>query len=95
MIDFLLDSEFDLVIENGDIKMGNSDLQHQQLLLLTGVGEWREKPTAGVDLLSELDDEAETASIENRIKRAFEADGMTVNKCRIQGTAIEVEAFYK
>lgn len=40
--DILLGADFDLWIEAGDLKIGESTVQHQQLLLWTHYGEWRE-----------------------------------------------------
>ncbi|MDF7809905.1 hypothetical protein [Hymenobacter sp. YC55] len=49
--DFLLDAGYDVAIENGDFVAGLSDEQHQELLLLTAQGEWRQSPLTGINLL--------------------------------------------
>jgi hypothetical protein len=39
MQDYLLDTDFDLRIEGGDFVVGQSDAQHQDLLMLLNKGE--------------------------------------------------------
>jgi hypothetical protein len=94
MTDTLLDSDFDLAFANGDFANGDSDRQHQQLLLLTGAGEWRENPTIGVGLADFLDSEDRVAQVEARIKRQFEADGMTVELVSITNGNIQIDGKY-
>jgi hypothetical protein len=97
--DLLLDSDFDLLIADGDLSLGESTRQHQQLIMLSEPGEWREFPTVGVGIRSKLlgDNPGEVVS---EIKRQFEGDGMKV--LQVQGkakagnlTAINVEAVYE
>jgi hypothetical protein len=49
--DFLLDAGYDVAIEGGDFAAAHSDEQHQELLLLTAQGEWRQSPLTGINLL--------------------------------------------
>lgn len=94
MTDILLDDDFDLVFADGDLVIGEATLQHQKILLLTEKGEIREFPTHGVGLRSWLlDDEA--GNLNGRIKREFEADGMTVESVNTQGGNIRVKAQYE
>lgn len=95
MIDILTEQTFDAAIANGDFMMGESTRQHQQALLLTAAGEWRESPSVGVDLYGRLLDEVDSATIEAAIKRQFEGDGMTVVGVKKQANNIIAEAFYK
>lgn len=48
--DFLLDDEFDLLIEDNDLVIGNADEQDMKLLLLTMKGEWKTQPLTGAGL---------------------------------------------
>lgn len=96
--DILLDSDFDLAFVDGDFAIGESTRQHQQLILLSEPGEWREFPTCGVGMYSKLlgDNPGEVLGI---IKRQFEQDGMTVlqvNGEEMAGslTELNVEAIY-
>lgn len=93
MNDVLLDDEFDLLIKNGDLVIGESTYQHQQLLLLAEKGEIREFPTRGVGIRTWLlDDQA--GNLNGAIKREFEADGMRVESVNTRGGNINVVANY-
>jgi len=96
--DVLLDGDFDLLFVDGDLVIGESTRQHQQLLLLSEKGEIREFPTAGVGLLSwTLDNRP--GDLNGEIKRQFEQDGMTVQQVKVRVSAgelrtLEIEATY-
>lgn len=96
--DILLDSDFDLLFSDGDLVVGESTQQHQQLLLLCEKGEIREFPTAGVGLNSYMLDD-NVGSLNGEIKRQFEKDGMKVDlvKSRVAGgnlSSLEIQASY-
>jgi hypothetical protein len=96
MLDILLDINFDLRIEGGDFKAGESARQHQQLLILTEKGELREFPTRGVGIQSWLLDDIQVGDLNSAVKREFEADGMTVVQVK-KGTSpgrLQIEAYY-
>ncbi len=97
--DILLDGDFDLAFVDGDFAIGESTRQHQNLILISEPGEWREFPTCGVGMQSRLlgDNPGEVLGI---IKRQFEADGMKVLQVNGKAkagslTAINVEAIYQ
>jgi hypothetical protein len=96
--DILLDGDFDLAFVDGDFAIGESTRQHQNLILISEPGEWREFPTVGVGIRSKLlgDNPGEVVS---EIKRQFEGDGMRVTTVRGRispdGQAkIDTDAFY-
>lgn len=84
--DLKLDS-FDLTISGGDFVISEATKQHQELLLLTQSGEWRETPMAGIGINYWLQDDGNGANSAAAIKSGFESDGMTVSL--IQSTTIE------
>lgn len=96
--DILLDDDFDLLFEDGDLVIGESTRQHQQLLLLSAKGEIREFPTRGVGIYDwTLDDSP--GDLNSEIKRQFELDGMTVQQVKARVTSaglnsLEIEAVY-
>lgn len=93
MNDFLLDNDKDIKTLGGDLVIGRSDEQHQELLLITNKGEWKEKPTMAVGLAGFLkDDDANGALAE--IKQEFERDGMNVNYIGFVNEKIEIDAAY-
>jgi hypothetical protein len=94
MRDFLIDVDFDLLLSSGDLVIGQSDLQHQELLLLIEKGTNKEFPTRGVGIQTQiLDEKAEV--LKSRIKREFELDGMKVKKIKITNGEFQLEAHYE
>jgi hypothetical protein len=93
--DLLLDDDFDLLLQGGDLVVGESTQQHQQLLLLTAKGEWREFPTRGAHLRARLLDDQPVGSLNGQIKREFTADGMRVERIRVSQGQVKVDANYE
>lgn len=95
MNDILLNPEtMDLMIENGDLVVGNSDTQHQALLLLIEKGELKQFPTAGVGSIKYLEAE-DNAALFREIRNEFTADGMQVNAVTMGLNGLTIDAFYK
>jgi hypothetical protein len=94
MIDILLDNNFDLFFEDGDLVFGSSDLQHQELLLITEKGTNKEFPTIGVGIATEINDES-PESLKIRIKKEFERDGMRVQRVNVRNGIFNIEAYYE
>lgn len=92
--DILLNDDNDLLFENGDLIIGESTRQHQELLLLIEKGELREFPTSCVGIRSWLNDDAGFAGIKSAIKREFEIDGMSVSRITIENGKIITESSY-
>lgn len=86
VFDILLGDDEDLLIApapigiGGDFVVGESTAQHQKLLLLTGPGDWKQNPMAGVNAESFTDDEGMQVpiAIGREIAKQFMADGMEV-----------------
>lgn len=80
MIDLQLDNTLDLVEDEhtGDWVEGPADEQHQELLLVTKKGAWKENPLTGVGLIEYLMDNDVNGML-REVRRQFEADKMTVN----------------
>ena len=79
----ILMSDYDLQIADGDLVVGESTRQHQDLLMLTSPGERRQYPVSGVGLNSYLLDDSSPADIRASIQREFEADGMRIHSLSI------------
>lgn len=94
-VDLLLDTDFDILIANGDLVPGESTRQHQSLLILIEKGELREFPLRGVGAKSWLlDDQA--GDLNAQIKREFEADGQRVLLVKTAANGnIQVEGVYE
>lgn len=93
--DILLDkNNNDLVIQNGDLVIGESTRQHQQLLLLFEKGDLIEFPTHGVGTRGWINDDVSFADLKAQIKREFERDGMKVTRIAVSSHTITTEATY-
>lgn len=68
----------DLKIADGDLVVGNSDEQHQELLIVCSKGDFKEKPTVCVGSYEFLKDE-DISGLLAEIKKEFERDGLQVN----------------
>lgn len=95
MMDILLDSNYDLLVENGDWAVGESTRQHQALILLCEPGANREFPTRGIGLAGRLLEDQGYGALVADIKREFEADGMKVELVKVSGGNIQVEGQYE
>ena len=96
MIDILLDKVTnDLIIENGDLKLGYSDEQHQKLLLLAEKGAYKENPLVGVGILKQLENE-NPSELLREIRNQFTSDGMTINSLSYDEFTgkLLIDAFY-
>jgi len=93
MEDLLLNSEQELTIIDGDFAVGESTLQHQELLIMTAKGEWKESPLIGVGALGFLKDDDESGLLAE-IKTQFEKDGMQVKGVRMIDGKLITDANY-
>ena len=91
--DILLDQNFDLQISNGDFVIGEATEQHQQLLIATFNGEWKENPTVGVGAEGFLKDD-DAGGFLAEVKSQFEKDGMTFNEQSFNNGILKVDAAY-
>lgn len=92
--DYLYGDDFDLVIENGDFKKGESTQQHQQDLLISEKGEYRISPLVGVGIYSTVNDDGFGENLQEVIKQ-FEADGMVIERMQVLGQKLDIKAEYK
>ena len=95
MIDLLLDATSnDLLIDAmGNCKIGNSDQQHQALLLLIDKGGLKENPDAGVGAFKFLESE-QTDAFLREIRIQFSEDGMLINKIAFENNKLSIDAPY-
>lgn len=96
MKDFLIDENGDWMTADGDFVTGESDAQHQLLLLTSMPGDWKENPKLGIDAEAYINTE-DIAGLLSQIKKDFEADGMTVEGLPTidENGKIKVNAYYK
>ena len=75
--DILLDGDLDLILENGDFLLGESDGQHAQLLLLSSEGDFTQFPKLGVGVTKYLKGSFDGAARRN-VHLQFESDNYTI-----------------
>jgi hypothetical protein len=93
MKDCLLDIDNDLQFANGDFVTGESTQQHQNLLLISSKGAWKENPTVGVGAAGFLKDD-DVNGLLAEIKQQFEKDGMKVKSIDYKDEKINIDASY-
>lgn len=95
VFDLLLDDDLDLAVEGGDFVIGESTQQHQQLILWTEQGEWRDSPAVGVGISSMLLDEAGPGDIILAVQQQMEADGLVISQLTVTvGKQLSITASY-
>ncbi len=92
--DILLDETGDLAIKDGDFVIGESTIQHQQLLLASQKGEWKENPLVGVGIENYLNDDT-TNDMMNEISSQFEKDGMKIKSINSANSELLIDASYE
>jgi hypothetical protein len=95
MIDILLDTtQNDLLLDaSGTIKIGNSDQQHQALLLLFDKGSLKENPDTGVGVFKHLEAEEPEAFL-REVRMQFSMDGMDINQIVFENNKLSIDAPY-
>jgi len=73
--DILLENN-DLIIENGDFKIGESDQQSIELIIDSYLGHWKESPLCGVGVDLFLNSSGQQLALKRAISVQLEADGM-------------------
>ena len=95
MTDILLDTTSnDLLIDaSGNLKIGNSDQQHQALLLIFDKGSLKENPDAGVGAFKYLESEQQIAFL-RELRLQYTNDGMQINKIAFENNKLAINAPY-
>lgn len=78
MKDLLLNDSFDLLVKNGDLVIGDSNVQHQNILLLSQPGSFKENPDIGVGIENYLMDD-DSAGLKDKVREEFTKDGQKVD----------------
>ncbi len=94
--DILFGSDGDLLIENGDLVVGDSRYQHVQGLLLAHKGHYKFDPLAGVGIERFLNDEIQETELMREIRTELERDGFAVAVLYIQEDGkLKIDGNYK
>lgn len=95
MTDILLDTGTNdlLFDETGNLKTGDSDQQHQALLLLFDKGSLKETPDTGVGTFKYIEAE-QPAEFLREVRMQFLGDGMQINKIVFENNQLQINAPY-
>lgn len=95
MKDFVFDDNGDLLIQNGDFVIGESDNQHQLDILLAEKGEFKEFPEIGVGIQEMLSDD-DFVEFLIEAKKNLEYDGMNINNIEFtENGSLNIDGNYK
>ena len=84
----------DIVVENGEMVLGDVLQQNQALILTLHRGELKESPAVGVGISDMLLDH-DPLLWRSRIREQLEMDGQTVNDIKITTNGVMIDASYK
>ena len=79
MNDVLVNTNNGIIVENGDLLIGFSDLQHQEHILLSQKGAYKASPDVGVGI-EDFINGGELDEMLDMVKVEFEKDGMAVTR---------------
>lgn len=88
--DILLDDDFDLMIENGDFKLGDAWGQDIELILTLSKGELKSDPLLGPDLIQAINAKERNVRIEQRVKVSLERDGKKISDINFENGNINI-----
>ena len=94
MIDFLYDSDFDLLIRSGDLVIGDVTQQSAQEVLLADRGWYAFDPTVGAGLINHLNDDVGSVTSLIDIRRGLEADGISVRILELSNEKLQLDFEY-
>jgi len=88
--DLLQNESGDMLIQNGDFVIGESDQQHCNDLIYSNIGWWKEYPAIGVNIMSFLSGSDVNQNLNQKIRQQLTADGYTVNALNVSVTNEEL-----
>lgn len=78
--DLLLDDDWDLLISNGDLVIGESDQQHIALVVVTAPGHWKENPFLGFNAGMYLGSNSNPAEMKVNLQEQLKSDNAILEK---------------
>lgn len=94
MIDFKVTETGGVVIENGDLVITESTVQHQKDLIVSEKGWWKFNPTRGVGLNSWLND-TNGRNLPGVVRSELERDGQQVESISVESGSLKIKASYE
>lgn len=90
-IDFIVDNDGELLIENGDFAIGLSDEQHIADILVAYPGEFKEFPMLGVNIGKAINGSLD-GEIKKEIRLQLVADGFNVSAIEFVEDKLSIDA---
>lgn len=85
--DILLNKQtYDLIIQNGDFFIGNSDQQETNLIINTSIGNWFQYPLVGVSIINYISGNIQARQLEQAIELQLKTDGFIIEDINIEGS---------
>lgn len=84
--DIITDENGDIQIVNGDIKIGESDSQHIEHIMIAGKGQFRQFPLIGVGIQNMINGTPNRQLLRQTIQLQLESDGYNVRAITISPT---------
>lgn len=94
MKDILLDNDGDVIITDDIGYAADSTLQHQRDILLSAKGHYKDAPTVGVDIASQVN-ESNPEQLLRSVRLELTRDGMRVNTVAYSNDNLKIEAYYE
>ena len=94
MIGLQLNSDYDLLIENGTLTLGETTPQNQAVILDAHKGEIKEYPLLGVGL-SDIVNDHDFNAWKREITEQLELDGQRIEKLELSESVLTLTAVYK
>lgn len=89
-----LNSDYDLLIKNGTMTLGETTPQNQALIMTAHKGEFKEYPLLGVGLEDMVNDH-DFKAWKRKITDQLEQDGQRIEKLELTESGLTLEASYK
>ena len=93
MIDLKISDTGGIVIQNGDLVLTESTVQHQKDLINAEKGWWKFNPTRGVGLNSWLND-TNARNLPGAIRSELERDGQEVENISVANGKLTINSSY-
>lgn len=90
--DIILDSNYDLLVEDGDFALGRSEEQEIDLILIAAPGNFRQHPTVGVNLALWVRGENINSQLYQEIETQLRDDGFEDVRIDQSGGKLTVDA---
>ena len=91
--DILLDLNYDLLIQNGDLVIGESDEQSAALIVVSAPGHFKENPFVGFNAAIYKGSNTNPAEMQANLIEQFSADNAVLDKFLVEnGVIMDIES---